>query len=256
MTSSIAKPTAGIALRERIPARTELPDTPPELARALRMTEGEASDRYLPRPGEVAIAQAAALIPAYAAADEPTARDAIKGWLDRVSMAVVNAPLPEAHKAGLAAFFALSGDLPRLCWTMETWQAFLRRGPDARFWPAVSDVDLFLRPIADKHRAKLATLRRIAAAGSAPDKPEPPPVEEASEAARMTMAEREAVVAAIRAKHGLPPSGAGRSQREPTGDRPPIPGKPVDAATLQAFRARCRALLNVGPLPITTTEGS
>ena len=135
MTNEVAKSLCGLGLRERLPQHAAVPDFPPELVPAVAMTDGETSDRYLPRPGHVAIEQAIAAIPADAAVDEPISRDVVEGWLDRVMLAVVNPPDPDERRARLAAIIALAGDWPRLCWTMETWKAFLRRGPDAKFWP-------------------------------------------------------------------------------------------------------------------------
>ena len=169
MTTEAVKTARSLGLQARVPQSVELPTLPPELVRALGMLDGEASDRYLPRPGEVSIPQAIAAIPAYSAAALPIDRAVMDGWLDRVALSVANPPGTDGRKAKGAAFIALSGDLPQLCWTMETWRAFLRRGPDARFWPAASDVAGFLRPIADQHLAKLALLHRIAAVGSEPD---------------------------------------------------------------------------------------
>lgn len=249
MTNEVVKAVSCNGLGERLPPRADLPDLPLELARAVRTTEGEVSDRYLPRPGDVSIRQAIVAIPAYAAGDEAATDDTLNGWLDRVALAVVNAPGSEGRKAKGAAFIALSGDLPRVCWTLETWQAFMRRGPDARFWPAAAEVDGFLRPIAEQHRAKLATLRRIAAVGSKPERPDPSPPELVSEVARMTLAERDAAIAAIRAKHGVP-------RRDPAGDDggsqgapPPVRAIPVSDAALQAIRDRRRAQLGIAPLP-------
>ena len=198
--------------------------------------------------GDVSISQAAPLIPAYAAADQPVARAVIEGWLHRVALGVVNAPDLEGPKPRVAAILALSGDLPRLCWTMETWQAFLRRGPDGKFWPAAAEVDGFLRPIAEEHRAKLATLRR-SAVGTTAVRPATAPDEPVSEAARMKLAERDAAIAAIRAKHDFPRVGAGHDDGEGQGPPPPVRAVPVDAATLQAIRDRRRAALGLACLP-------
>lgn len=208
-------------------------------------------DRYLPRPGHVAIEQTIAAILAYAAVDEPTSREVVEGWLDRVMLAVVNPPDPDERGARMAAIIALAGDFPRLCWTMETWKAFLRRGPDAKFWPGAADVDGFLRLIADQHRAKIATLRRIAAGGSTPERTEPSRPEPVSEAARMTAAEISAAVKAIRAKYGVPRRPANDGEKA---DRTPVPihSVPVDPVALKAFRARCRAALGLAPLPNAT----
>lgn len=254
MTNEVARPTRGTGLREPLPQSANVPQLPPELARAVRMTAGDASDRYLPRPGKVLIAQAAALIPAYAAADALASRDVMEGWLSRMALAVVNPPDLDGPKPRLATIIALSGDLPVLCWTKETWQAFLRRGPDARFWPAAADLDGFLRPIADQHRAKLATLRHIAAVGSKPERPDPAPAagDEVSEVASMTLEEREAVIAAIYAKHG--PIRFNTARDEAEAERPPpVQAAPVSPEALQAFRVRCRALVGLLPLPATTT---
>ena len=220
MTNEVAKSLRGLGLRDRVPQHAAVPDLPPELVRACAMTEGELTDRYLPLPGAVAIEQAVAVIPAYVATDEPVARSAIEGWLDRLMLAVVNPPDPDGHKARMAAIIALSGDLPRMCWTMETWQGFLRRGPDAKFWPGAADVDWFLRPIADQHRAKLATLRRIADVSRAPKATAPEPPEPVSEAARMTAAEISAAVDAIRAKFSVPRRPANDGGEA---DRTPVP---------------------------------
>ena len=103
---------------------------------------------------------------------------------------------------------------------METWKAFLRRGPDAKFWPGAADVDWFLRPIADQHRAKLATLRRIADVSRAPKATAPEPPEPVSEAARMTAAEISAAVDAIRAKFSVPRRPANDGGEA---DRTPVP---------------------------------
>lgn len=125
---------------------------------------------------------------------------------------------------------------------METWKAFLRRGPDAKFWLGAADVDGFLRPIADQHRAKTATLRRITAGGSTPERTEPSRPEPVSEAARMTLVERDAAIAAIRTKHGIPRPGAGHDDGEVGRTPPPVRPIPVDPAVLQAIRDRasCR----------------
>ena len=134
---------------------------------------------------------------------------------------------------------------------METWTALLRRGPDAKFWPGAADVDGFLRLIADQHRAKIATLRRIAAGGSTPERTEPSRPEPVSEAARMTAAEISAAVKAIRAKYGVPRRPANDGEKA---DRTPVPihSVPVDPVALKAFRARCRAALGLAPLPNAT----
>ena len=110
MTNEVAKSLCGLGLRERVPQHAAVPDFPPELVRAVAMTDGETSDRYLPRPGHVAIEQAIAAIPADAAVDEPTSRDVFEGWLDRVMLAVVNPPDPDERRARLAAIIALAGD--------------------------------------------------------------------------------------------------------------------------------------------------
>lgn len=110
MTNEVAKSLRGLGLRDRVPQHAAVPDLPPELARAVAMTDGEASDRHLPRPGHVAIEQAIAAIPAYAAVDEPTSREVVEGWLDRVMLAVVNPPDPDERKARLAAIIALADD--------------------------------------------------------------------------------------------------------------------------------------------------
>ena len=128
---------------------------------------------------------------------------------------------------------------------METWKAFLRRGPDAEFWPATADVDGFLRPIADQHRARLATLRRIAADGSLPSRLEPSPPELVSEAACMTLAEPDAAIAAIRAKHGVPRSSAGNDEEEVGRVPPSVRPIPVVPVVLQAIRDR--ASCRIGP---------
>ena len=231
MTNELANQGGSHGPRVRLPQSAYVPDPPPELARAVRITEGEASDRYLPVTGDVSISQAEALIPAYAAADQPVARAVIEGWLDRVALGVVNAPDLEGPKPRVAAILALSGELPRLCWTMETWQAFLRRGPAGKFWPAAAEVDGFLRPTAEEHRAKLATLRRIAAVDTTAERPATAPDELVSEAARMTLAERDAAIAAIPAKHDIPRAGAGHDDGEGQGPPPPVRAVPVDAAT-------------------------
>ena len=252
MMSVAAKPSSGVVLRERVPQHAGMPDLPPELARAYAMTAGELSDRYLPLPGEVAIEQAKAVIPAYAAADQPTTKGTIEGWLDRVALAVANAPDPDGLKAFMAAFIALSGDLPQMCWTMETWRAFLGRGPEARFWPCAAEVDLFLRPIAERHRAKLATLRRMAAVGTASGKAAGERQEPVSEAARMTLAERDAAITAIRAKHGIPRSSPASTAAEAARALPAIHSVPVAPAVLQALRDRRRAALGLAPVAAPT----
>ena len=66
----------------------------------------------------------------------------------------------------------------------------------------------------------------------------------------MTLAERDAAIEAIRAKHGVPRRNLGdeddgEGQRRP----PPVRAIPVSAAALQAIRDRRHAVLGLAPLP-------
>jgi len=67
----------------------------------------------------------------------------------------------------------------------------------------------------------------------------------------MTAAEISAAVDAIRAKFGVPRRPAndgGKADRTPV----PVQSAPVDPAALKAFRARCRTVLGLAPLPNAT----
>lgn len=225
---------------------------PAELARAVGMLDGDWRDHYLPRPGDPVIAMARVALDGVGSMMQTTPPAVIGEWLNRLALAVANPPGPAEMRPRRSAIIMASGDLPRMCWTVETWKAYLRSGPSARFWPAVADVDGFLRPIAEQHAAKLDALRRIAAVGSAPAPA--PPVEPISEAAAMTLAERDAAINAIRGKHGYR-----RHDYPPDEDDSPTPpavrSVPVSDEALRLIRERRRADMGLPPLAAAKPKG-
>lgn len=246
-----------------LPETSGWPELPPALDRVMRLNLADDA-RYLPPPGDRVVEYARIALRHTLGILEPAHPSRIEEWMDRVQVAVAVPPDDGDSRMRVASIHALSGDLPAVCWTVETWRAFLRRGPEARFWPGAPEVDGFLRPIGDAFRAKLAALGRIASVGRILPPPRVPTRDELERQAwqAKTDAERVAVIDAIRAKHGFGPSGLGRQETPvfqktdvPVNQPPPRPPRYPSPEQLRDMREASRRKHGLPPLDAALPPG-
>ena len=108
---------------------------------------------------------AAALLPRFEAACAPARQDMllkrVEQWLQAIIGGVASPPGDVTFNARVLAVSAACGDLPLAVWTAQT-AAMALRTERFRFFPAVVDVDQFLRPLAEAQMRVVAYLGLIA----------------------------------------------------------------------------------------------
>jgi hypothetical protein len=104
--------------------------------------------------------EAARNLPAMQRALGPADASAWRQFLRPLVASVRNPPPPEAEAAFGATCAAVLRDIPACVLTAEAQRDACRR---FAFWPAVADLDEWLRPYVAPLRADLAAMRRIAA---------------------------------------------------------------------------------------------
>lgn len=129
---------------------------------------------------------------AWEAACVPFTADQLRRWLAPMAGAVAIAPPPDEAAKWTAAFVFASGDLPGGVLTPAAQREALRT---FKWWPSVAALDAFLRPKAKELWATRDALAQLAKPPAGPALPAPMP-----ECERLTLEEREAVVAQFREK--------------------------------------------------------
>ncbi|HEY0205258.1 MAG TPA: hypothetical protein VGC15_14035 [Acetobacteraceae bacterium] len=150
---------AGDPLPPRLPA----PELSAGLRRAVELVRLD-SRRHLPGVAPALGTEACDLVAAMRDLCTPAAVEVVDAWMERVFIGCNNPPNTKGKLLRVAAVLGVCGDLPRACWTGETYASYVRHyGEKSDWWPGPGMVDAFLRPIGAELASRRSALEQIAA---------------------------------------------------------------------------------------------
>ena len=233
-----------------MPARLLPPGFSDGLRRAVelvRLDEG----RHLPGVSPAQALEARDLLPVLRDLCRPGTADVVDAWMDRVFVSVGNPPNGKGKVLRVASLLGVSGDLPRACWTVETFASYVRHyGEKADWWPGPGMVDSFLRPIGRELDGQRRAMERIVLALAPLGTPPAPPED-------LTAADRARITGEILAKWGIyrgeaaMPRTVAEQIAEVAVKQAPRPSRYPTPDQLRAMRAAGRQRMGLPPLPGT-----